>query len=480
MKHYILIYTTLLFFSLPGYSQGVISLDLQEFREEGDSLVVNYQVLVSSRAVDTGQGLYITPVIQAADSILDLPSIVVLGRNKEKIIRRFHGRWLQDFISTSITRDTVLHYRVRTPYRLWMDSASLAIRQNITGYRGKNTASFYRLKDRVQLEARNPYRPQPHISFIRPDKEEKRRRRQGKAYLDFQVGRSVVLPGFRRNPEELLKIDEAIRDVISNRDAVLQGLHIEGYASPEGAYQTNERLSRERAFALKEYIRNKFGLSDALFKVTSIAEDWDGLAELVKASDLPQKEKVLDIISSTGVFEGREAVLMRLDKGTAYRRMYKEMFAELRRVEYQLDYTVKDYNLLETSELVKLNPSDLSQRELYDLAVNYGKGHREFNDILLETIPAHFKDDRTAANNAAAVMLTNGELPSALRYLDKAGDSPAAVNNRGVIYLLQGDLDKAEECFMRAASAANPEAPANLEEVKTKRRDNIKMSRYKK
>lgn len=477
--HRTLLLMLLLQAGTPIFSQDMVTLDVHTFKEEGDSLHVGYRLGMPSHVVKSSQGLRICPMVQSGDSVLMLPSITVLGKNKYKVLERYHNNSGLQYPPLSMEPGEPFDYQVRVPYREWMDSARLYIRQEVAGYRASKVVTRYSLAGKVELEVREPYRVNPAVSFILPQKEEKRRRRQGKAYLDFQVGRSVIIPSFRRNPEELQKIDEALREVVNNKDAVLLGLYIEGFASPDGAYATNERLSRERAAALKEYMKNKFALSENLFKVSSIAEDWEGLKVLVEASDLPEKDKVVNIISTIGIDDGREGVLMKFAGGVPYRKMLKDMFPELRRVEYQIDYSVKDYDIRQTKELLDKNPSDLSQYELYNLALSMEKDSKQYKDIFLEIIPRQFADDATAHNNAAAVLIANGETATAKRHLEKAGDSAQALNNLGILSMLEGDLEKAAAYFDKAEKGGNEEAARNKKEVETKRRDNIKMERYK-
>ena len=466
---------------LPCFSQEAVSIDIRQFREENDSLKISYVIKANTPAVASSQSLSITPMLAVGDSALLLPPVTIMGKNEEKVMARYRNNSGAEEPVPSIkgndSNESVIHISI--PYQIWMDSARISIRQEVSGYRGHNLVTHYHLNDRVELEAREPYTVQPQVAFIIPTKEEKRRKRQGKAYLDFPVGRSVIQPNYRRNPQELLKIDDAVREVINNPDAVLFGLYVEGFASPEGAYATNERLSRERATALKEYIRTKFSLNESLFRVTSVAEDWEGLETLVKASDLPEKDKILETISSVSIDAGREGALMKLNRGVPYRKMLKEMFPELRRVEYQIDYSVKDYGVDEAKKLLDRNPADLSQYELYNLAQSMEKGSRQYNSILLEIIPRQYPEDATANNNTAAAMIANGETATAKRHLEKAGDSPAALNNLGVIALLDGDLDKAEAYFDTAVRAGNKQARQNKKEVEEKRADNKKMERYK-
>ena len=96
----------------------------------------------------------------------------------------------------------------------------------------------------------------------------------------------------------------------------------------------------------------------------------------------------------------------------------------------------------------------------------------------MEIIPKYFPENETANNNAAAVLIQNGELATAGRYLEKAGDGGITQNNRGIIYLLDGDMKKAETYFTKAQSLDCEEASANLQELQAKREDNSKMERY--
>lgn len=471
----------LLLWTVPCLSQEIVTVDVRSFRESGDSLLVDYFVRVPSPIVASGQGLRIVPMLESGDSVLLLPRMTVLGKNKQKVLKRYHNNSQLGYPPSSLAPDSLPYaYHVRIPYQLWMDSAQLCIRQEVSDYRGRKVITHYRLSDKVELEKKLPYTVRPHLAFMTPVKEEKRRKRQGKAYLDFQVGRSVILPNFRRNPEELQKIDDAVGEVITHKDAELKGLYVEGFASPEGRYTLNERLSRERATALKEYIRIKFSLDESLFRTSSIAEDWGGLAALVSADDYPEAEQLLAIINSEEEPDRKEVLLKRFKAGVPYRALFKDVFPELRRVEYQIDYTVKDYNVEEAGKLLDSRPEDLSQLELYKLAQSLGKENQKYATILNELIPRYYGEDATANNNAAVVFLENGELTTASRYLDKAGDSAQAINNRGVLYLLEGDLDKADGYFDQAQQAGSEEAVLNKQEVQTKRADNRKMERYTK
>jgi Tfp pilus assembly protein PilF len=98
----------------------------------------------------------------------------------------------------------------------------------------------------------------------------------------------------------------------------------------------------------------------------------------------------------------------------------------------------------------------------------------------MEVIPHNYSNDPVAAINMAAVMIRKGETATAKRHLEKFADNSAAWNNLGVIYMQNGELDKAQSLFEQAAARGVAEATHNLQEIAAKRADNVRMERYNK
>ena len=80
----------------------------------------------------------------------------------------------------------------------------------------------------------------------------------GNAYLDFPVGKSAIQPDFRNNAAELAKIRGTLDSLIQAKNVRVRGITLVGYASPEGSTQLNDRLSAERADALKAYLLQNY------------------------------------------------------------------------------------------------------------------------------------------------------------------------------------------------------------------------------
>jgi outer membrane protein OmpA-like peptidoglycan-associated protein len=468
---------------------GVIMINNSRLEEEGNEIRVVIEVQINGRGVQNYAAVRLVPKIVGENNYRLLPDIMILGNNK----RKTYNRWLrtmskverfelldpETIVYVTSETDTTFIYDTRLSYEPWMDKATLALNQELIDYRDQRSLMVFALGGKVVPEYKEPYKVQPKVNFITPEPEQRNRRRQGKAFLDFHSGSSEIVLNYRRNFEELAKINQTFSEIASNPDVKINGLYIEGYASPEGHYAANVRLSKERTIALKNYILNKFRLPVSYGKVhtASFVESWGALHENINTSDIPYKERVLSIIDNTPHLALCEAKLRRLSG--VWPTLQRDFLPLLRRVEYQIDFTVKDYSLNEARMMLRRGTILLSQLELFCVAMSYGESSSEFENIILEVIPTQYSNDPVAAINAAALMLRKGETSAAKYHLEKHADNPAAWNNLGVIHLQTGDLDKAQLLFERAAAQGITEATHNLQEVASKRADNAKIKKYK-
>ncbi len=467
----------------PTEYAGQMKVTVRELSEQDDELFMDIEVRMHGDVMNRRLSYLLIPELIAGDSTATGAGLLVNGWGKDQLYRRmakFGNSSAVDNlpemkIAVTNYTDTLVRYTMRLPYEPWMDEAVLDIHQVVGSPARKEQLYTISGAGQVKLQPRIPYEVDARPNFILPDRENKRRNMQGQAFLDFAVGRSVIVPTFRRNPEELAKIEAAIRKVQSDADVQITGLFVEGYASPDGSYESNDRLARERAQALADYISRNYGVPAGIIRTSSVAEDWDGLRVLVEESDLVRKAEVLAVIDSDDAPDRKEARLKAM--GYPWMAMSGGMFPQLRRVEYQIDFSVKDYSLEESRSLASRNPEMLSQRELFLLAQSYEQGSPKWEN-LFETIIRQYPDDPVAIINYAAVLLSRRELTSAKRYLDRVADNPTAANNLGVFHLLTGDLDTAETYLLRATDNGSDVATHNLSELEVKRDDNIRMQRY--
>ena len=442
---------------------------------ENQQVVVTMDItLPANMKISSNEVLTMTPVLKDKEGahVKELPAVWVYGRNREIVQRRGHDI-PQDAYSTMRRdngNDQIVEYATRVNYESWMHGADLYLVNQLYGCADC-------LKDEGDLYVTNAYleryNVQPLLAFVAPEVEEiKNRTEQGRAYLDFPVNKTVIYPEYRRNPEELKAIKATVDVVKNDANTQITKIDIHGYASPEGSYKNNDRLAKGRSEALKKYVMSEYGFKSDLFEVQSTPEDWEGLRKYVADSNIEQKEEILAIIDAT-TDKDMDAKEMRIRKlnPQVYSELLKEVYPGLRHSDYVVHYVVRGFDVEEAKRIIKERPQQLSLQEMYLVAQTYENGSEDFNhvfDVAVRMFPA----DPTANLNAAAIELQQGSLQRAAQFLEKADtELGATLNNKGVLKLLQGDVDAAESLFKQAKAKGVVEADANLEEVAKKRKD---------
>lgn len=108
-----------------------------------------------------------------------------------------------------------------------------------------------------------------------------------------------------------------------------------GSASPDGLWGDNVKLSQARTDAAVAYLKSIIDIPDWKIHKESLNEDWDRLAELVEASDIPYKWEVLYIIR-TKEWGERKTALQKLDGGRVWKILEKDFFPQLRCVRFAI------------------------------------------------------------------------------------------------------------------------------------------------
>lgn len=472
--------------------KGEVIITPLELQQRGDSLYVAMDFLMKGVNVSSRRSADFIPVLVSPTQSKSLPKVSVKGRNNYKSYRRslslmsdkqmalYEQNAPYSVVKGYKENEEPLRYRYAVPFEGWMKDARLDVQKDACGCGNARTMSVQRLVDNVSLVRKvEPYQVHPSLAYVQPKVEAvKRRVMENESFLDFEVAKTNIRPEFGNNPTELGKIRHMIEDVKEDKDVTIRSISIAGYASPEGSLSLNKRLSEGRAKALQNYLQSRYDITPDLYAVHFGGEDWDGLTRRVQASDMEDKQEILDIIESIGIENGREAKLMALKGGQPYRYMLKEIYPSLRRVICKVDYDVKPFDVSEAKEIIKTRPQNLSLNEMYAVANTYEKGAQAFNDVF-ETAVRMFPKDETANLNAASAALERKDTASAERYLDRIKSKiriPEYDNAMGVLALLKGEYDKAEEYLNAAAQTGLPQAKANLEELEKKRANEKELS----
>lgn len=293
----------------------------------------------------------------------------------------------------------------------------------------------------------------------------KLRHLDGRAYVDFPVNKTVIYPDYRLNRIELGKILATIDSVRNDEDLTVNSLSIKGFASPEGSYANNERLAKGRTEALKEYVNKLYRFEPGFIKTSYEPEDWEGLRKYVESSQLAHRQQILDIIDSDIAPDPKNTKIQRTYP-EEYAFLLKEVYPGLRHSDYRVDYTIRSFTSVdEILSVMAYAPQKLSLNEFFRAGATMQPGTPEYNNVF-ETAVRMYPDSPVANLNAANAAMTRGDLDSAERYLAKAdSNDPTTIYALGILAARQGDWDKAESCFSRAARLRVADAPAALEQV---------------
>lgn len=462
--------------SHPSTPLGTLQVKVDTMEVRGDSMFLSMKMIQHGQAVSAKRSLTLTPVFSDSGHVCELPSVLINGKCRQrasKVSKFLHPKkqtpYYKVLVAGTKSQDT-LHYAVRVPHEEWMDGAKVTLRQKDA--RGSKTYSTRKVEF-ANWPLSSIYSAERLItqeSYVLPSPEGvKRRSTTGKAYLDFRQNQWLIDMDYRNNRREMQRIYASISTLENNPDIRMTGFHIVGYTSPEEAAQTNKNLSAKRALSLKNTIQNFFKLDSTLFQVEGKGENWDGLMQLLQSSDGAQSDSVFSQISGFSLKEKRQEMLAQLANGASYKELQNKLFPDLRKVEYQISYVVRDYSFEESKVIYSNTANNLSQIELFLIAESFGRNSPAF-DVIIGKIHQFFPEDTTANINAAAVMLRRGETGMAGRSLMKCLQCPTTYNNLGAYYMQVGDLTKAEDYLRKAVALGTPQADRNLMVLRAKKK----------
>ena len=512
-------------FTGPAAAEGV-RITPQSFGVKNDSLHIHLEMDLNSVHVNSLTAVLFTPELKASQgnpSRVTLPPVIVTGGKRYRYERRERALASSDkrpetpflvLLDKGRTGSKTVAYRVSVPYAAWMQQATLLLRQEIkdccdlqllgvdtltkritlTGetspvavtaapapYAGAQKSSpaipatgTPATLRRAQRQPRLPVKDSdPHASeadfasmltYLHPESNPAAKRHIENAvlYIDYPLGKDEVYPDYKNNRKEIDKTDTILYPLLSDGFSELERIRIRGYASPDGPYGENDKLSANRSHLFADYVKRAYNIPSRLFEVSSVAEDWDGLEELLAQAKPAYHSAVLDIIHHYGIFDGREKHLMDLQGGAPYKDMLRRFFPRLRRIEIVVEYRIRKFDEGEIAGLIYTHPDLMSLEEMYSVARYYRPGTDQYREVY-EIAAFHYPSEVVANVNAASAVMLTGDLVSAWEYLHKVEADPRSWNNIGVLTLMEGNPEGAAVWFRKAVGIEPRKARQNLE-----------------
>lgn len=418
MKRYIVT----LFALLPCVAFAQVNYDAKRVVYNKQNVEVTFDVTSGEETLKNNTKMVLTPFLHNGADTLWLDSFEVFGSVKYKRERQeqaLNGNKGWTLAANQIMEGEGYSFSTSTPYQSWMNGATLSVDRRVLGcgcdcYDGVEDLAKglkpYNPPTQVLAEVESSVEHyqvvDAHKHYLLKDK-----------HVIFPVSQTKLYLERYNNQQTLDEIIEAIKLIEACDEQQLNSIEMMGFASPEGTLKFNTELGEGRANALRNYIQSQMPhLKDEQFSIINGVENWDGLREMVVASELKDKGDVLDIID-TKSGEERKRALKQLNYGTTYIYMLKNFYPQLRKACYIAVYydelaDVAAADINKANELIRQNkPTEA-----------------------LEILKRHEADSR-AWNSIGASMIMLERVEEAIYWLEKAIEAGSVEAMQNIKYL---------------------------------------------
>lgn len=256
-------------------------------------------------------------------------------------------------------------------------------------------------------------------------------------YLSFKVNDTKIIDTLGDNRTQLDRIERLMYALVNQYEFHVDSIILTASASPEGTFQRNTTLAKERAYALRKYLVGKFGNEvDSLITVRWIAEDWNELQRLIgKDERIANKDGILELIRSVKEPDKRE-VMIKTKFTTEYRYIKENLYPLFRSVNFKYD--------LRRVGMVKDTIYTTEPDTLYARGVKLLE-NRQYSKAF--SILGEYKD-----RNSAIALMSLGYDAEAYAVLSKQPATAKAEYLKAVLCSRLGKIDEGRELFIRACN----------------------------
>ena len=450
-----------------------LKLENQRVVKVGDNVAVTADLRLDDMELKRQQSVRLVPVLVSADGMKqqELAPVLIEGKVRSKVTDRrlALGEMVEEEGTVRIKHqkgeEQTVAYQAEVPFAPWMVNGSLELRGYITGCAECNEGDEVITAGNVLPYSEPVFAMAP---AMKPTEEQVKRRAEDKsARLEYRRDSYAVLPEYRTNRAELDSVQHSLALVKDNPNLTITEIYITGYASPEGSMTYNERLSQRRAQTFADYVRqHNRELKKELWHVAWKGEDWDGFRRQVEqASGWEKRQDVLQMLEGCeGSQDDCEKQIRASLSREDYQYLLDELYAPLRRNDYRIEYTVRNFTPEEARQMLETRPDLLSAAEMQRVADGYGHGSENYRKALriaLRTYP----DNVAIRHNLALAEVEAGNYTEAIALLKEMEDG-ASLNLLGVAYFKSGNRQQAVQAFGQAVQAGYAQAEGNTTKAK--------------
>lgn len=269
---------------------------------------------------------------------------------------------------------------------------------------------------------------------------------KGEVNLTFIVGKADIDDKNPQNQIDLDRLNKELLGIEMNPDASLKSFHIVGVASPDGAYESNLRLAKQRTEKALERILSQLDPETRKYlevKSDATVASWKEVAELMKKDTLQKTAEEVEMLIQQ--YEKNSLQLQRALKAKPYYAQISSTYLpKLRKVQYTYGYSVfRTLTDDEIRQLYKKDPKELTRFEYYRMII-MTKDSVEREKYCKEALELY--DNFTYAANELAVLNIQKDTPDS-KILEPfvSKSAPAELlSNQAIALLHEGKYTKAD------------------------------------
>lgn len=345
-------------------------------------------------------------------------------------------------------------YTSKVAYKDAMKMSQLMVRVKAT--RGKTVLAFDPVKIADGVIATSTLVDVDVKPIMMPDKYVKVTPESQMADIKYQINMSDIR-STELTKDEVKLLKDYIKQVSTDPNRQFKTAEISSYASPDGKYDFNEKLSVKRGATADKFIKKEFNKVEAakaagFFNSKTTAEDWDGFKAELEKSNVQDKDLILRVLTMYSDPEVREKEIKHMS--AAFEVLKTDILPKLRRSKFLLSADKVGRSDEQIIAQINSDPKVLSLEEL----LYAGTLTKDFNEKLkyYQIASDQFPKCIRAANNVGYCYLALGKADEAITALEKAKaieNNDIVKNNFGFAYLLKGDFAKADEFFTSMTTA---------------------------
>ncbi len=287
---------------------------------------------------------------------------------------------------------------------------------------------------------------------IAPDAYQRIVKKKQEANIRFLIQQANIRKSELKN-NSVQEFVRLLRQINDDRERLaLDNVEVSAYASPDGGVQLNDRLAGQRQKVSEQYVSQELKRikMDAPVDARYTAQDWEGFQELVRTSNIQDKDIILRVLSMYKDPQEREQQIRNISQ--AFRELADGVLPQLRRSRLTINYETIGRSDEQILDQLKADPYKLSVEELlYAAALKQDSAEAE---AVYKTTADIYPGDQRAFNNLAALAYARGDVDGARNWLTRSKDLPETQANLGLLALRQGDVNTAEQ-LIAAATGAN-------------------------